>query len=72
MIGTTTPAGQLADGVPAIVSSRFGVDGAHTIDGYRNSGSYTGYQAIRSVLEMAPDAVTATVRDATLLLRRTA
>ncbi len=69
MIGSTTPAGQLAEGVPAIVSSRFGVEGAHTIDGYRDSGSYTGYQAIRSVLEMTPDAVTATVRDATLLGR---
>ena len=69
MIGTTTPAQPTADGVPAIVSSRFGVDDAHTIDGYRGSGSYPGYQAIRSVLEMSPSDVGQTVKDATVLGR---
>ncbi|MEI2700617.1 MAG: hypothetical protein V9E94_20600 [Microthrixaceae bacterium] len=56
MIGTTTPANPTADGVPTIVSSRFGVADAHTIDGYRRSGSYPGYQAIRAALDMTPDA----------------
>jgi len=69
MIGTTTPANPTADGVPAIVSSRFGVANAHTIDGYRRSGSYPGYQAIRAALDMTPDAVTGVVRDATVLGR---
>ena len=69
MIGTTTPAQPTADGVPAIVSSRFGVEGAHTIEGYRGSGSYPGYQAIRKVLEMSPQQVGGVVKDATVLGR---
>ncbi len=69
MIGATTPAPTLIDGVPAVVSSRFGVEGGHTIDGYRSTGSYKGYEAIRKALDMGPSAVAATVKDATVLGR---
>ncbi len=69
MIGTTTPAPQLLDGVPAIVSSRFGVVNGHTLDGYRSTGSYTGYEGIRKALEMRPEEVAATVKDASVLGR---
>ncbi len=55
--------------VPAIVSSRFGVEGAHTLEGYRSSGSYPGYEGLRAALAMSPAEVTATVKDATLLGR---
>src|SRR5690606_6117370 len=58
-----------APGVPAIVSSRFGVEGAHTLDGYRSSGSYPGYESLRAALEMSPAEVGATVKDATVLGR---
>ena len=55
--------------IPRVVSSRFDVMDAHTMDGYRNSGSYPGYQVIRSVLEMSPDEVGELTKDATLLGR---
>ena len=69
MIGTTTPAPKMLDGVPAVVSSRFGVLGAHTMEGYTSSGSYKGYEAIRKVLEMSPAAAGGIVKDATVLGR---
>ncbi|MFI5043936.1 MAG: NADH-quinone oxidoreductase subunit NuoF [Acidimicrobiales bacterium] len=55
--------------IPRVVSSRFDVMDAHTMDGYANSGSYPGYQVIRSVLEMSPDEVGELTKDATLLGR---
>jgi NADH-quinone oxidoreductase subunit F len=55
--------------VPDIVSSRWGVADGHTIDGYRNSGSYEGYSGLRAALAMAPDDVMGLVKDATLLGR---
>ncbi len=64
---TTTPAGPAE--VPAIVSSRFDVADGHTLDGYRASGSYQGYQGLRAALDMAPGDVTGLVKDATLLGR---
>lgn len=69
MIGTTTPAPTMLDGVPAIVSSRFGVANAHTMEGYTSSGSYDGYQAIRKVLAMSPTRASGVVKDATVLGR---
>ncbi len=69
MIGTTTPAMPTAPGVPAIVSSRFGVADGHTLEGYRSSGSYEGYSALRAVLEMSPSAASEIVKDASLLGR---
>ena len=51
------------------VSSRFEVADGHTIDGYRASGSYRGYEGIRAALDMAPADVTNLVKDATLLGR---
>jgi NADH-quinone oxidoreductase subunit F len=68
-IGTTTPAAPTATGVPAIVSSRFGVEDGHTLDGYRRSGSYTGYDGLRAALAMTPAEVGANVKEATLLGR---
>lgn len=68
-IGTQSAAPIMAEGVPAIVSSRMGVDNGHTIDGYRQSGSYSGYQSIRKALEMTPAEASGLVRDATVLGR---
>jgi NADH-quinone oxidoreductase subunit F len=68
-IGTATPAWPTAPGVPAIVSSRFGVGDGHTLDGYRRSGSYTGYDGLRAALAMTPAEVAANVKEATLLGR---
>jgi NADH-quinone oxidoreductase subunit F len=59
----------VAGGVPAVVSSRWGVGDGHTIDGYRRSGSYEGYASIRAALAMSPGAVGSLVKDATLLGR---
>lgn len=59
----------VAEGVPAVVSSRWGVADGHTIDGYRRSGSYPGYEGIRAALDMSPAEVSALVKDATLLGR---
>jgi NADH-quinone oxidoreductase subunit F len=55
--------------VPQLVSSRWDVADGHTIDGYRASGSYAGYEGIRRALAMAPAAVMDEVRAATLLGR---
>ncbi len=52
-----------------IVSSRFDVLDAHTLDGYRASGSYEGYAGLRRALGMSPSAVMDEVRNATLLGR---
>jgi NADH-quinone oxidoreductase subunit F len=69
VIGTTTQAPTLADGVPAVVSSRFGVPDAHTMQGYTSSGSYAGYQSLRKALELGPAGAAAVVKDATVLGR---
>ena len=69
MIGTVSVATKMAEGVPAVVSSRFGVMDGHTMDGYTSSGSYKGYEAIRQVLEMSPAQVSSVVKDATVLGR---
>jgi NADH-quinone oxidoreductase subunit F len=69
MIGTVTPASKMAEGVPAVVSSRFGVPDGHTLAGYTSSGSYKGYEALRQVLEMSPAQVSSVVKDATVLGR---
>ena len=69
MIGTVTPASKMAEGVPAVVSSRFGVSDGHTMAGYTTSGSYKGYEALRQVLEMSPAQVGSVVKDATVLGR---
>lgn len=55
--------------VPRIVTSRWDTLDAHTLDGYRRSGSYPGYESLRAALAMAPEDVTALVKDATLLGR---
>jgi NADH-quinone oxidoreductase subunit F len=54
---------------PRIVSSRFDVADGHTLEGYRRSGSYPGYDGLRRALEMSPAAVATEVREATLLGR---
>jgi NADH-quinone oxidoreductase subunit F len=54
---------------PQIVSSRWDVLDAHTIDGYRASGSYEGYAGLRRALEMSPAAVLDEVKAATVLGR---
>lgn len=64
--GTTTAT---AGSTPQIVSSRFDEPTAHTIDGYRSTGSYRGYEAIRSVLQSTPAEVGETIKEATLLGR---
>jgi len=65
---TTTTTSATAE-VPRIVSSRFDAEGGHTLDGYRSTGSYSGYEGLRAALDMAPGAVTGFVKDATLLGR---
>ncbi len=55
--------------VPLVVSSRFAEPAGHTLDGYRTTGSFQGYQALEQVLGMAPSEVATAVRDATLLGR---
>jgi NADH-quinone oxidoreductase subunit F len=55
--------------VPHMVSSRWDVLDGHTLEGYRSSGSYPGYESIRAVLGMRPDEVTERVREATVLGR---
>jgi NADH-quinone oxidoreductase subunit F len=52
--------------VPKIITSRFEHDDAHTIERYEATG---GYAALRKALTMAPDAVAAEVKDASLLGR---
>lgn len=58
-----------AEAPPRIVSSRFDVADGHTLEGYRRSGSYPGYDGLRRALEMSPTAVATEVREATLLGR---
>ena len=53
----------------ARVTSRWATEGGHTIDGYRSSGSYAGYESIKAALDMSPDAVSNLVKDATVLGR---
>ena len=55
--------------VPLIVSSRFTEPAGHTLEGYRNSGSYRGYEGLRSALERSPSEVGEIVKEATLLGR---
>jgi NADH-quinone oxidoreductase subunit F len=59
----------MADGVPRIVTSRWSVEDGHTLDGYRRSGSYEGYAAIRQALNSTPAEVLTTVKDAVVLGR---
>ena len=59
----------MADGVPRIVTSRWSVEDGHTLDGYRRSGSYEGYAAIRQALNSTPAKVLTTVKDAVVLGR---
>ncbi|HKY16574.1 MAG TPA: NADH-quinone oxidoreductase subunit NuoF [Microthrixaceae bacterium] len=63
---TTTGA---APGTPLIVSSRFEVLDAHTLDGYKASGSYEGYAGLRAALARSPQQVLDEVKDATVLGR---
>jgi NADH-quinone oxidoreductase subunit F len=65
---STAPATATAE-VPRIVSSRFDATEGHTLDGYRRTGSYAGYEGLRAALDMAPADVTGLVKDATLLGR---
>jgi NADH-quinone oxidoreductase subunit F len=58
-----------AAGVPRIVSSRFDVLDGHTIDGYRASGTYAGYEGIARALRMSPTEVLDEVKAVTLLGR---
>jgi NADH-quinone oxidoreductase subunit F len=55
--------------VPRIVSSRFDEPTGHTLEGYRSTGSYEGYEALRRAFSMPPAEVAESVRDATLLGR---
>jgi NADH-quinone oxidoreductase subunit F len=63
--GTVTSSGD----TPLIVSSRFDVPDAHTLDVYRTSGSFPGYAGLAAALELTPDEVRASVTAATLLGR---
>ncbi len=54
---------------PRIVSSRWDVLDAHTLEGYRASGSYGGYRGLAAALEQAPVEVLDEVRAAVLLGR---
>jgi NADH-quinone oxidoreductase subunit F len=51
---------------PTIITSRFGRDDAHTLQGYLDSG---GYQGLRAALAKAPQAVGEEVKTASLLGR---
>ncbi|HLM29986.1 MAG TPA: NADH-quinone oxidoreductase subunit NuoF [Acidimicrobiales bacterium] len=52
--------------IPAIVSSRWGLDQSWTLDAYRRSG---GYESLRAALAMTPAQVTEEVKTASLLGR---
>ncbi len=54
---------------PMIVSSRWDEPTGHTLDGYRSTGSYTGYAALERALSMSPAELSAEVKGATLLGR---
>ena len=64
--GTNT---SVAPGTPRIVSSRFDEPQGHTLEGYRSTGSYRGYEGLRAVLDMGPDEAGEMVKEATLLGR---
>ncbi|HPB46116.1 MAG: NADH-quinone oxidoreductase subunit NuoF [Microthrixaceae bacterium] len=60
----------MSDGnVPQVVSSRWDVLDAHTLEGYKRSGSYEGYSGIAKALTRRPSEVLEEVRDATVLGR---
>lgn len=59
----------MADGTPRVVSSRWTDTDAHTIDGYRRTGSYPGYESIRTALKSSPSEVLTLVKDAVVLGR---
>ncbi|MCB9372541.1 MAG: NADH-quinone oxidoreductase subunit NuoF [Microthrixaceae bacterium] len=52
--------------MPRVVTSRWGLDDSHTLERYEATG---GYQALRSVLDKAPQAVVDEVKAASLLGR---
>jgi NADH-quinone oxidoreductase subunit F len=52
-----------------MVSSRWDVLDGHTLEGYRRSGSYPGYESIRRALDLRSEEVTERVREATVLGR---
>ena len=52
--------------LPRVVTSRWGLDDSHTLERYEATG---GYQALRSVLDKAPQAVVDEVKAASLLGR---
>src|SRR6188472_489832 len=52
--------------IPRIVTSRFGVDDAHTLKRYVTSGGYGG---LRRALELRPESIVAEVKTASLLGR---
>jgi NADH-quinone oxidoreductase subunit F len=62
--GTTT-----GSGGDQIVSSRWDVLDAHTIEGYKKSGSYEGYAGLKAALARSPQEVMAEAKEATLLGR---
>ena len=54
---------------PNIVTSRWDVADGHTLEGYRNSGSYRGYAGLEAALAVSPKDVGDQVRSATVLGR---
>ncbi len=54
---------------PQIVTSRWDVLDGHTLDGYKASGSYAGYEGLREAMAMTPAKVMENVKDATVLGR---
>ncbi|MEZ5321554.1 MAG: NADH-ubiquinone oxidoreductase-F iron-sulfur binding region domain-containing protein [Microthrixaceae bacterium] len=52
-----------------IVSSRWSVEDGHTIEGYRRSGSYPGYEGLAAALAKSPMQVADEVKAATVLGR---
>lgn len=59
----------MVDDTPRIVTSRWDSETGHTLDGYKTTGSYTGYVAIERALSMSPTAVLTEVKDAVVLGR---
>ena len=55
--------------VPQIVTSRWDVLDAHTLEGYQASGSYEGYAGLRAAMAMSPAEVMDQVKAATVLGR---
>jgi NADH-quinone oxidoreductase subunit F len=54
---------------PMIVTSRWDVAESHTLEGYKSSGSYRGYEGLRRALDQSPQATMDEVKAATLLGR---